>query len=400
MPGPGEYLPDPTEGITCIEDLPQPKIRKRSRNYRRRPCPRCGHSAYRDPSLSTHPPRPGRSRLRSSLRPHPELLAALLHGLSQVLQRRRDRPGRTGQSLHPTGRRHGGPPGRRGRLAVSGRQLAPLARPPRLRPLAPRSRTGSRPGGKRRQRRIDAEHLDWALADFSGYIAADELYDGPFCVLSLVDNRTFKRITYQVLDHDPTQDDITAFFRRFQAALQQRGLTLRGITTDGSPLYPVPIAEVFGAVPHQVCTFHVLARVDQGGARRRGQGPQGPGRPEAQAAREAVPPKRPERRPARSSGSSRRSPICSSTATCSSGTTLSPSERRTLLRISRGLPQLRTLRAIMDEVYRLFDRRCRTDTALDKLAQLAASRPSIPPGGPDTLEAVLAEPGEGVDVPG
>ena len=48
MPGPGEYLPDPTEGITRVEDLPQPKVRKRSRNYRRRPCPRCGHSAYRD----------------------------------------------------------------------------------------------------------------------------------------------------------------------------------------------------------------------------------------------------------------------------------------------------------------------------------------------------------------
>ena len=48
MPGPGEYLPDPTEGITRIEDLPQPRIRSRSRNYRRRPCPHCGHSAYRD----------------------------------------------------------------------------------------------------------------------------------------------------------------------------------------------------------------------------------------------------------------------------------------------------------------------------------------------------------------
>ena len=48
MPGPGEYRPDPTEGITRIEDLPQPKIRHRSRNFRRRPCPRCGHSAYRD----------------------------------------------------------------------------------------------------------------------------------------------------------------------------------------------------------------------------------------------------------------------------------------------------------------------------------------------------------------
>ena len=33
------------------------------------------------------------------------------------------------------------------------------------------------------------------LAEFSGYTAADELYDGPFCVLSIVDNRTFRRIT-------------------------------------------------------------------------------------------------------------------------------------------------------------------------------------------------------------
>ena len=48
MPGPGEYRPDPTEGITRVEDLPQPKVSIRSRNYRRRPCPRCGHSAYRD----------------------------------------------------------------------------------------------------------------------------------------------------------------------------------------------------------------------------------------------------------------------------------------------------------------------------------------------------------------
>src|SRR5262249_1575960 len=48
LPGPGDYLPDPTEGITRIEDLPRPRIRTRSRNRRRRPCPRCGHGAYRD----------------------------------------------------------------------------------------------------------------------------------------------------------------------------------------------------------------------------------------------------------------------------------------------------------------------------------------------------------------
>ena len=51
-------------------------------------------------------------------------------------------------------------------------------------------------------------YLNWALADFSGYLAADELYDGPFCVLSMVDNRRFKRLVYEVLDHDPTHTDI------------------------------------------------------------------------------------------------------------------------------------------------------------------------------------------------
>jgi hypothetical protein len=49
---------------------------------------------------------------------------------------------------------------------------------------------------------------------------------------------------------------------------------------------------------------------------------------------------------------------------------LTPSQRRTIHRVTRGRPELRTLRGIMDEVYRLFDRRCRTDTALEKLAKL------------------------------
>ena len=48
MEGPGEYLPDVTEGITRVEDLPKPRIVKQSRNYKRRPCPSCERSAYRD----------------------------------------------------------------------------------------------------------------------------------------------------------------------------------------------------------------------------------------------------------------------------------------------------------------------------------------------------------------
>lgn len=49
---------------------------------------------------------------------------------------------------------------------------------------------------------------------------------------------------------------------------------------------------------------------------------------------------------------------------------LTPAQHRTLLRITRGRPELRTLRDLMDQVYRLFDRRCRTETALAKLARL------------------------------
>ena len=48
MTGPGKYIADPTEGITRVEDLPQPKLVRRVRSFKRRQCPWCGHSAYRD----------------------------------------------------------------------------------------------------------------------------------------------------------------------------------------------------------------------------------------------------------------------------------------------------------------------------------------------------------------
>jgi hypothetical protein len=105
---------------------------------------------------------------------------------------------------------------------------------------------------------MDTDFLDWALADFSGYVAADELYDGPFCILSAVDNRRYKRILSDVLNHDPTHEDIRVFLRRLKTASVVRGLALCGVTTDGSALYPEPLREVFGKVRHQICQFHVI----------------------------------------------------------------------------------------------------------------------------------------------
>ena len=234
----------------------------------------------------------------------------------------------------------------------------------------PLFRTGSRRRGKKAEAHINSGYLDDVLSDFSGYIAADELYDGPFCVLSIVDNRKFKRLTYNVIDYDPTHEDIKYFFLRFKQALDDRGLTLLGVTTDGSPLYPKPIAEVFGDVRHQVCEFHVIAELTKAILKavtrvRRGlkaaMPKLGRGRPSSPAQKKAARRKKRMQKKVTNLFENRYLFVKHHST---------PGEKKTLTRITRGFPQLRTLREIMDDVYRLFDRRCRTDTALDKLTKL------------------------------
>jgi hypothetical protein len=80
-------------------------------------------------------------------------------------------------------------------------------------------------------------------------------------MLSAVENRRDKRLLSDVLDHDPTHEDIRAFLGRLQTALTARGLTLGGLTTDGSALYPDPLAELLRGGPHHIGVLHVLAEV-------------------------------------------------------------------------------------------------------------------------------------------
>ena len=124
--------------------------------------------------------------------------------------------------------------------------------------LTPPSRTGWRPGGKKAARQIDAEYLDWALAEFSGYIAIDEVYDGPFCVLSLVDNRTFKRVPVSSARSRSRPQGHPLLLVWFQSHPDPTRLDLKGVTTDASPLYPEPLRLVFPDVPHQICEFHII----------------------------------------------------------------------------------------------------------------------------------------------
>ncbi len=188
-------------------------------------------------------------------------------------------------------------------------------------------------------------------------------------MLSLVDNRTYRRLSYRVLDHSPKASDISAFLKAFKKQLDARGLKVRGITTDGSPLYPKPLAMLFNGVPHQICSFHIIKELTRSilhaAAKVRKQmkaklTPLPRGRPRKDKRKHV---KRNQREHQRITELFDHRYLFVTHH-------LTASERRTLQRITRGLPQLRVLREIMDKVYGLFDRRCRTDTALEKLARL------------------------------
>jgi hypothetical protein len=216
---------------------------------------------------------------------------------------------------------------------------------------------------------LSLDYLDQALADFSGYLALDEVYDGPFCVLSAVDNRRHHRLCFRVLDHDPTHKDIRAWLKELQGYLQLRRQAVRGITTDGSPLYPKALKELWPTVAHQVCEFHVLKEITKAVlhalAKLRKQ------------LKAKIPPQR-RGRPSKSHKAQARKAARQQQRVTDLFEhrhlfvrhQLSAAQRVRLRKLTRGLPQLLALRGIMDEVYRLFDRRCKTATALKKLQQL------------------------------
>jgi hypothetical protein len=226
-----------------------------------------------------------------------------------------------------------------------------------------------RPRGKKCRTTLAGAYLDKALATFSGYLAIDEVYDGPFCVLSVVDNRRYNRLAFQVLDRDPTHEDVRAFLTEFKAQLAKRGLLMRGITTDGSSLYPKILDELWPDIPHQLCEFHALKEITKSVlhalAKLRKQ-------------LTAKIPSQPRGRPGKEQQSRARAVARQKQRVADLFAHrhlfvrhhLSAAQQTRLRELTRGLPSLRTLREIMAEVYRLFDRRCRTETALAKLRKL------------------------------
>ena len=115
-------------------------------------------------------------------------------------------------------------------------------------------------GGKKAQARMDTDFLDWRWQIFRAMWPPMNgmMVPSAFCPPSIIATTSGSSMT---LDQDPTHDDIRAFLGRLHTALVARGLTLCGVTTDGSALYPAPLREVFGKGRHQICQFHIVAEV-------------------------------------------------------------------------------------------------------------------------------------------
>lgn len=184
-----------------------------------------------------------------------------------------------------------------------------------------------------------------------------------------MDNHTFRRLAYEVLECNPTKADVSAFFGRFAAELARWGLTVKGVTTDGSPLYPEAITVNYPGAWHQVCEFHVIKEINKAVIRalaklRKGLAGEKPQLSQGRPSKEKKALARKARR------IQARITELFDNRHLFVQRELSASERGVLERIARGNPALRVLRQIVEEVYRLFDRRCRTQTALAKLAKL------------------------------
>ena len=259
--GPGEYTADPTEGITRVEDLPLPLVHCRSRNYRRRRCPHCGHAAYRNGlgsrtlhDLSTlQTGRPLDLSVRYSKHRCP--------ACRPLLQCRSVRPGPAREPLHPPGHLGGRPFGGRGRLALPHRLAGTSGATTASLSPTPPSRTGSRRRGKKADARAETDLPGLGpgrLLRLPG--RSTRCTTAPSACSRAVDGPRQHRLLYEVLDHDPDpRRHPPLSLRDSRQQLAARG----GYRPRASPPMARPCTRgrwpsVSMACPHQVCEFHIL----------------------------------------------------------------------------------------------------------------------------------------------
>ncbi|MDB5351279.1 MAG: hypothetical protein JWN86_2526 [Planctomycetota bacterium] len=111
--------------------------------------------------------------------------------------------------------------------------------------------------------RQHAEELDmagyrkWTLEDFGGTLCIDELHLGRFTLLLATDPLRDRPVAFALVARNDADH-----MRRFLKNLKAHGFVPGAVVTDGSPLYPALLAELWPDARHHLCIFHVLKDIN------------------------------------------------------------------------------------------------------------------------------------------
>jgi hypothetical protein len=99
------------------------------------------------------------------------------------------------------------------------------------------------------------DYQAWVVAEFSGILCVDEVYQDRLALLLAVDPAApegDRLVGYQLVHGAVDQGDVACFLQR----LREVGIAPDQVITDGSQLYPAVLAQVWPTAAHQLCLFH------------------------------------------------------------------------------------------------------------------------------------------------
>ena len=110
----------------------------------------------------------------------------------------------------------------------------------------------------RRVAQLDhADDRRWTLENFSGTLCIDELHLGRHTLLLATDPISDFPVAFALVDSNDAEH-----MRRFLANLKRHGFEPRVVVTDGSPLDPKLLAELWPEAEHQLGVFPVLQDIN------------------------------------------------------------------------------------------------------------------------------------------
>jgi hypothetical protein len=106
------------------------------------------------------------------------------------------------------------------------------------------------------------DYQSWVVANFSGMLCVDEVYQGDLALLLAVDPAApdgDRLVGYTLLPNTKEVDQ--GMVRTFIDRLQTAGVHPDQVITDDSRLYPSVLKEIWHTASHQLCLFHATRRV-------------------------------------------------------------------------------------------------------------------------------------------